>query len=100
MSAYTLYNDIFVDLSYWRLASGIEVDFIAGGMALAIEAKATPKNTANHLKGLRALKEEHPSLGRSMVVCLEPRPRRTDDGIDIMPVATFCASLWAGELFR
>jgi len=100
LNTYALYNDIFCDLSYWRLASGVEVDFIVGDMALAIEAKAVGKITANHLKGIRALKEEFAPIGRAMVVCLEQRPRRTDDGIDIMPVETFCAMLWAGELFR
>jgi predicted AAA+ superfamily ATPase len=84
-------------LSYWRLASGIEVDFVVGDMDVAIEAKATARVTADHLAGLRHLHADHPRA-RRVVVCLEPKRRRTDDGIDILPVATFVAML--GELVR
>lgn len=80
------------DLSYWRLASGIEVDFIVGQMSLAIEAKATARITADHLKGLRHLREDHPEA-RRVVVCLEARRRRTEDGIEILPARTFVESL-------
>jgi hypothetical protein len=34
-----------------------------------------------------------------VVVCLEPKARRTDDGIEILPAASFVRRLWAGELF-
>ncbi len=99
LSAYNLYSDSFAELSYWRLASGYEVDFIVNDLAVAIEAKATARINSDHLKGIRALKQDHSAVGRAMVVCLEPRPRRTEDGIEIMPVATFCQALWAGEIF-
>ena len=66
-------------------------------MRLAVEAKASPRITRDHLKGLRTLKDEHPGVGRRIVVCLEPRSRRTDDGIDILPAATFARTLWRGE---
>ena len=32
------------------------------------------------------------------VVCLEPRPRRTGDGIDIIPAKDFAVRLWQGDL--
>jgi hypothetical protein len=35
-----------------------------------------------------------------MVVSLEPKLRRTDDGIDIMPVGVFVRALADGEIFR
>jgi predicted AAA+ superfamily ATPase len=85
------------ELSYWRLASGIEVDFIVGQMSLAVEAKATAKVTANHLKGLRHLHDDHPRVRRVMV-SLEPRRRHTDDGIEILPVKAFVDDL--GGLLR
>ncbi len=88
------YRERAVDLFYWRLASGIEVDFIVGNMAVAIEAKATVKVTADHLKGLRHLRDDHPRV-RRVVVCLEPRRRRTDDGIEILPVTAFTEDLEA-----
>ena len=38
-----------------RLASGIEVDFIIGNMAVAIEEQATARIASDHFKGLRHL---------------------------------------------
>ncbi len=97
LSAFVSYLDLDEQLTYWRLPSGIEVDFVIGDMRLAVEAKATSTVTRKHLKGLRTLAEEHPSVQR-FVVCLEPRPRRTEDGIDILPATDFAHRLWQGEL--
>ena len=97
LSAFLCYRDIDEELSYWRLPSGIEVDFIIGDMVLAIEAKATAAVTRQHLKGLRSLATEHP-VRRRMIVCLEPRPRRTPDGIDIVPADTFVQRVREGDL--
>ena len=85
-------------LAYWRLAGGAEVDFIIGDMRAAVEAKAVARIGNRHLKGLRALGKDHPEVGRRIVVCIEPRPLRTDDGIDILPVADFLDQLWSGAL--
>ncbi len=87
-----------VELSYWRLASGIEVDFVVDDMRVAIEAKASGRITSDHLGGLRQLVVDHPRVRRRVVVCLEPRRRRTPDGIDILPVAAFLDELAAGRL--
>ena len=89
------YHESFADLSYWRLASGIEVDFIVGQMKVAIEAKSSARITSDHLKGLRHLRADHPKA-RRVVVCLEPKRRVTEDGIEILPAALFTARL--GEL--
>ncbi len=97
LSAFVSYRDLDERLSYWRLPSGIEVDFVVGEMRSAFEAKASSKITADHLKGLRTLAEEHPGVSRA-VVCLEPRPRRTADGIDIIPAKDFAVRLWQGDL--
>ncbi|MYB09114.1 MAG: ATP-binding protein [Acidimicrobiia bacterium] len=97
LSAFISYRDLDEQLTYWRLPSGIEVDFVIGDMRLAIEAKATANITRKNLKGLRTLAEEHPGA-RKMVVCLEPRPRRTDDAIDILPATDFAHRLWQGDI--
>jgi uncharacterized protein len=86
------------ELSYWRLAGGTEVDFVLGDMQVAIEAKSSERITRDHLRGLRSLVQDHPRVGRRVVVCREPRARKTDDGIEILPSATFVRRLWAGEL--
>ncbi|MEN8184380.1 MAG: AAA family ATPase [Myxococcota bacterium] len=98
LSAFMSYRDFDGDLSYWRLASGIEVDFVLGDMRVAIEAKSGARITRDHLKGLRKLVEDHPQVDRRIVVCREPRTRKTDDGIEILPVASFVRRLWAGNL--
>ena len=85
-------------LTHWRLPSGIEVDFVVGDMRLAVEAKAVPLVGRHHLRGLRSLAQEH-EVGRRAVVCMEPRARRTRDGIDILPWDVFVRRLWDGELF-
>ena len=98
LSAFLAYRERDEQLTYWRLPSGIEVDFVVGGMRLAIEAKATARVTSSHLKGLRTLAEEHPGIGRRVVVSLESPPRRTDDGIDIIGATDFAHRLWNDEL--
>jgi predicted AAA+ superfamily ATPase len=84
-------------LSYWRTTSGFEVDFVVGDAEVAIEAKASETVTSDHLRGLRAWREEHRS-SRCMLVCRVPRARVTEDGIEVLPIATFLRRLWAGEL--
>jgi predicted AAA+ superfamily ATPase len=95
--ARSAYADTPVQLAYWRLSSGAEVDFIADGR-IGLEAKATARVTSDHLKGLRELAIDHPEIARRIVVCLELRPRRTEDGIDILPVQEFVAELGAGRI--
>jgi predicted AAA+ superfamily ATPase len=87
------------ELSYWKLTSGAEVDFIANDMEVAIEAKATRKVTADDLKAIRTLREDHPRLAAAWVVSLETRSRRTEDGIWILPALDFVKRLEKGELF-
>lgn len=99
LSAHNAYAEAFARLSYWRLASGIEVDFIVNDMQVAIEAKASAKVSADYLKGLRALGQDHPRVKQRLIVCLEPKSRRTEDGILIVPAIEFCRLLKSGDLF-
>ena len=92
------YRDRDNPLSYWRLASGVEVDFVLGDMRLAMEARSSATITADHLKGLRRLVEDHPGVGKRVVVCREPRARTTGDGIEILPAGVFIERPWGGEL--
>lgn len=96
--AASAYAETPFDLAYWRLASGIEVDFIIDQMRVAIEAKASAKITSDHLKGLRALVKDHPRVGRRIVVSLEPRTRTTEDGIEVLTVHDFIYELARGSL--
>ena len=74
------------------------MDFLIDGR-VAIEAKARDVITKDHMKGLRSLRREHPEVERLVVVCTEPKPWRTDDGIDVLPAPEFTERLWGEELF-
>ncbi len=84
LTAASHYRERYMELSYWRLASGIEVDFIVGDMRCAIEAKAASRVTSDHLKGLRQLAVDQPGVRRRVVASLEPSPR-IDRGRDRDP---------------
>ena len=98
LSLHLSYRESNRTLSYWRLAGGTEVDFIVGDMQVAVEAKSSANITSDHLKGLRSLVRDHPDVERRIVVCREPRPRRTADGIEVVPAADFVGRLCDGEL--
>ena len=98
LSTFLSYRDVDARLSYWRLASGVEVDFIVGEMDLAVEVKSSARITSAHLKGLRGLVRDHPGVEQRVVVCREPKARRTEDGVEILPAAVFIDRLWRGEL--
>jgi len=91
------YAEAYATISNWRLSTGTEVDFIVNDMEVAIEAKATARVTDHHLKGLRELRADHPEVGERVVVCLEPKARRTADGIMILPAGEFVKRLGDGE---
>jgi len=81
-------------VSFWRSASGYEVDFILGDHT-AVEAKAKKNISEADLRSLRALAEEK-KLKRYLCVSLEPRAR-TLRGVTVLPMAEFLRALWDGE---
>jgi len=97
LSVHSRYTEQFYDVSYWRLTTGVEVDFVLGNALIAIEAKAKEKITVNDLKGLREFKKEFPEVKFRIVVSLERNSRLTDDGILILPFSEFIQKLWKGE---
>ncbi len=100
LTAYSAYSNLHYDLTYWRLASGIEVDFIINDMELAIEAKSSSKITSDHLRGLRALVQDHPKVKRRILISREERSRRTEDGIEIISNQEFVDLLWSNQLIK
>ncbi len=95
--AHSSYSELFYPLTYWRTASQIEVDFILGDHEIAVEVKSTTQAKGHHLKNLRAFKDEHPS-SRCILVTMDTRPRRTEDGIDVLPWRDFLEQLWGGKI--
>jgi hypothetical protein len=43
------------------------------------------------------LRADQPSNKKLVCVCTESRARRTQDGIDILPVTEFLSRLWQGD---
>lgn len=95
VSAYASYSGTFFPVSFWRTTSGHEVDFIFEDVAL--EVKSTSRIQDRHLKGIRAFKEEF-KLAQYIVVSRAVAPRRTADGILILPWRDFLDRLWGGGI--
>lgn len=93
--AFLEYRQLDRPLRFWRTSSGFEVDIIVGDMELAVECKASREVLTSDLRGVRALREEWP-VRRAIVVSREARPRKTEDGIEILPWEEFCRGLWDG----
>jgi predicted AAA+ superfamily ATPase len=85
-------------LTYWRSRqSHYEVDFLVGD-DVAIEVKSKTAVSPSDYSGLLALSEER-CFKKRIVVCREPRPRHTDEGVEILPVEIFLKNLWEKTIF-
>ena len=82
-------------LTYWRSLSMYEVDFCLDDY-MAVEVKASRNVTENHLRGLKALREEN-IFRRFIVVCQEEHPRMIE-GFEILPWRFFLDQLWKESL--
>lgn len=96
LKAYSHYSEKYFDITYWKLTSGFEVDFIIGDMDCAIEVKSSAKIHGSHLKGLKELAKEH-KVEKSIIVSNE-KVSRKKDGILILSVEDFKEKLWSGKL--
>lgn len=85
------------DIAYWRLSSGIEVDFVLGDAETAIEVKGKSRLHSRDTRNLEEFRKEYPGVKNLVVVCTEPRARVTDNGIRILPYRDFLAALWQGD---
>jgi predicted AAA+ superfamily ATPase len=99
LCAHSRYSGLAYPLSYWRTASKLGIDFILGDHEVAIEVKGTEKAQAHHFKGLVAFGEEYHARRRLLVSC-DPRPRLTEQGIEIMPWKVFLEDLWSGRVLQ
>ena len=99
LKAHSGYSETNYPIAYWKTASGFEVDFVLGDHETAIEVKGTDMVTNKHMKGIRAFKEEYHARSY-IVVSMDTNPRRTEDGIEIMPWHIFLDRLWANEIIN
>jgi uncharacterized protein len=86
------------DVAYWRLSSGIEVDFVLGDADVALEVKGKSRIQTHDLRHLLEFRREYPSVQRLVIVSLEPYARITDEGVHILPWKDFMAQLWRGDV--
>lgn len=94
--AYLGYHYSNEKLSYWRTASGYEVDAIIGDGRIAIEFKSVDEVQSKHTKGLKAFSEDFPD-SRLIIVSLDMN-RRTMNGVEIIPAMDFLSDLWKGQI--
>jgi len=99
LRCYNQYHERYAQFSFWRLSTGVEVDFIINDLEYAIECKSSERVHDHHLKGLRELKKEHPKCGRRILISREKVSRKTNDGIEILSVEDFLKALWREDLF-
>lgn len=98
LQSFRVYKMPDLEITFWRLSSQIEVDFILGDMEIAIEVKSSKKIRDDQLSGLRNLKEDYPKIKRRIIVSCESRSRITSDGIEILSYQDFLEQLWVKKI--
>ena len=81
------YKNLGVQLSYLQSSDGLEIDLVmekAGRVIRLIEIKSAETVFDDSLVSLRAVAKDFPEAKR-ILICREARPRRTADGIEILP---------------
>ena len=95
--AHSEYSGKHYPVFYWRTSSQIEVDVVLGDHEVAIEIKGTGEARDYHLKGIRAFKDDY-VCRHYIAVSLDRQPRKTSDGIEILPWRVFLDRLWGGKI--
>lgn len=96
ITAHSHYSGLEYAVSYWRTASGFEVDFILGDREVAIEVKGVSEVHAHHMRSMHAFRNEYKPK-KTIIVSLDLRSRDSD-GIHILPWRTFLRDLWSGSI--
>ena len=94
--AYRHYSKLEFPISFWRTASGSEVDLILGDDEVAIEVKASA-NVADRTKVLHLFHQEN-KCRKSLIISKERRPRKISSQITVLPWQDFCEMLWAEDI--
>lgn len=95
--AYRHYSRKDFPISFWRTASGSEVDIILGDADVAIEVKAGEHAASKLPKGLHLFGEEC-RPGKSIIVSRDRYPEKINSRITVLPWQHFCAQLWNGDI--
>jgi len=95
-------GEIFDDIGYWSpgQARSTDVDFLLrrGREYLAIEIDGRTRHERPRMAGLRAI-AGLPHLVRRVLVYLGDRTFRTEDGVDVVPLADWFDAVATGSLW-
>lgn len=94
--AYAHYSRKDFPMTFWRTASGSEVDLILGDAEVAIEIKST-EHADVRPKGLHLFNEEF-KCKKSLIVSRDKLPKKVNSSITILPWQHFCEKLWNGDV--
>ncbi len=100
IKAYLDYCQKNKKIEFWRSTSKFEIDFLVYDKLseiIAIEAKASENPSEKDFKGFKAFEEDFKLL-RKIVVCNAEKPRKTNTGIEIIPVKIFLKQLWSNKI--
>jgi predicted AAA+ superfamily ATPase len=106
LRTYQSYRRAFDDWNYWAPteSDNLEVDFLLwkGDACLAIEVKTSKRWRSEFTQGLNALSGSWKSKIslRCMVVYLGESFMKTDEGIEVLPLAHFLRRLESNQLFQ
>jgi len=95
--AYRHYSRKDFPISFWRTASGAEVDLILGDAEVAIEIKSSENAGSIRTKGLHLFQEEN-KIKKKIIVSRDPIPKKLESGTHILPWKYFCDQLWDGDI--
>lgn len=102
LRAHNEHQHLYDHIGYWApTESRSEVDFLLtrDGSHLAVEVKSTSRYNTNMLKGLRNI-AALPSLVRRVLVYDGSRAFKTEDGIEIWPLANLHRALENNQLWH
>ncbi|MBW2339201.1 MAG: ATP-binding protein [Deltaproteobacteria bacterium] len=94
--AYRHYSKLEFPITFWRTASGAEVDLILGESEVAIEIKSSEK-AGERTKGLHLFQEEN-TCKKAYIISRDPLPRKLASNVTILPWQIFCEMLWENEI--
>lgn len=95
--AYRHYSRKDFPISFWRTASGSEVDLILGDGEVAIEVKSSEHAAGIRPKGVHLFAEEsRPKT--CLIVSRNPFPEKISPQLTLLPWQHFCKALWNGDV--
>jgi predicted AAA+ superfamily ATPase len=98
LSSYGRTLDQPFEIAYWRLSSGVEVDFVLGDGEVAIEVKGKERVRSYDTRHLLQFRKDYPGVRELLLVCDETEARVTDEGVSILPWRDFINRLWSGNI--